>query len=52
MTENQAAWAGAHDWYVRCTYEGDFYTVEVWDSTEQKLVQFDNYQELRRWAGY
>jgi hypothetical protein len=54
MTDRQAAWASAHDWYrwSECIGPGQF-KVHVRPSFEgDTQTEFTDYQELRAWAGY
>ena len=56
MKLSQIGWAKLHDWYRDYKAEpvnGDMqWSVVAYDSTEDKLVTFTDYQELRNWAGY
>jgi hypothetical protein len=51
MNNSQADWAAQHDWFVRYTedHDGDFWVTVKEDGKE---LDFDNFQELRDWAGY
>lgn len=53
MTEQQVKWASQHDWYEgACSEEYNTYYITVYDSVLDDNVTFDNFQELKEWAGY
>jgi hypothetical protein len=54
MTYEQVAWASLHDWFIGSRWtHGDCYSVQCrGDTGEPEVVEFDNYSQLREWAGY
>jgi hypothetical protein len=54
MSIFQVNWAVIHDWFVQAYENSDnTYTVVAQDDDiNRTLVEFNNYRELRDWAGY
>lgn len=53
MTEAQVRWAAQHDWFIMAQEQSDHYVVIArGELDEPKEVRFDDYRELRAWAGY
>ena len=57
MTTNQIKWASTHDWYIDKSADNGAVLVKevlVKDINDYKvdLKWFDNFEELRAWAGY
>lgn len=49
MSEKQIAWAKSHDWFL---YSTDGMVVVRDEMSWEEVKQFDDYFELRLWAGY
>jgi hypothetical protein len=58
ITARLVSWAKQHDWYsashkLNTGTRIEYYRVVVKDSTSTMGIRyFENYQELRNWAGY
>jgi len=55
MTLQQVYWAMAHDWYLytgTCTATGKHTVYVKDDMTAGRKLEFNNYYDLRNWAGY
>lgn len=55
MTLTQLTWAKTHDWFIseRFPIIGNGYTITVRHDLEPtQTIEFDDYEELRVWAGY
>lgn len=53
MTYQQKEWARQHDWFVAGIKHGeDNFVVYARCFEEQVNVRFEDYKELREWAGY
>jgi hypothetical protein len=56
MTENQIAWARKHDWFKFATLDNKVICRDVicdrQGNWHEKDVVFEDYRELREWAGY
>ena len=53
MTIKQVEWANRHDWYIDCeksqVNQGEWV---VMVSDEDKIIRFESFANLKRWAGY
>ena len=53
MTIKQVEWANRHDWYIGCeksqTNHGEWVVLV---SDGDSIIRFENFAELRWWAGY
>ena len=55
MTLQQVYWAMTHDWYLyagTCTATGITTVYVKDDMTAGRKLEFNNYDDLRNWAGY
>ena len=56
MTTKQIAWAATHDWYVDKSKDNDAVLVEDrWTENGELHWErrwFDDFSDLREWAGY
>ena len=53
MDMQQVMWAQQHDWYRDYHHNGTHYVVVVRDDElPQRSRVFDNFKQLRDWAGY
>lgn len=52
MTKQQMQWASGHDWFISASDTGHV-IVQDWNEAGEAIpVTFQDYQELRVWAGY
>jgi hypothetical protein len=55
MTGNQIKWASTHDWFIQDNFDGSILVRDQWTKDGvlfSDVLQFNNYRELRAWAGY
>lgn len=52
MTNEQIAWAAQHDWFITRHYIKTDTVVVKDKSVKEGYRKFNDYQELRKWAGY
>lgn len=53
MDKLQVRWAKQHDWFLSSFMNSDgTYTVRVYDSLNNKSVEFTECESLYIWAGY
>lgn len=54
MNNKQIKWASQHDWFIKANSVGvlvkDFVIVD--GAYEERVIQMDDFQELKEWAGY
>lgn len=50
MNAQQIKWAQKHDWYIDCSADKD--AVFVRGEPGEGNLWFDNFSQLRAWAGY